>query len=103
MPRQARETGEFLHIIVRGNGKQILFEDDSDKVKYLSFIEKFADETEIVILAYCLMENHVHLLLRDSQAKISVFMKKQVSAMHSTTTANTSAQGIYFRTDIKAN
>ena len=76
MPRRARETGEFLHIIVRGNGKQILFEDDSDKVKYLSFIRKFADETEIVILAYCLMENHVHLLLRDSQAKISVFMKK---------------------------
>ena len=31
MPGQARETGEFLHIIVRGNGKQILFEDDSDK------------------------------------------------------------------------
>ena len=46
MPRQARETGEFLHIIVRGNGKQILFEDDSDKVNYLSFIRKFADETE---------------------------------------------------------
>ena len=46
MPRQARETGEFLHIIVRGNGKQILFEDDSDKEIFLSFIRKFADETE---------------------------------------------------------
>lgn len=38
MPRQARQTGEYLHIIVRGNGKQILFEDDADRKKYLSLL-----------------------------------------------------------------
>ena len=76
MPRQPRMTGEFLHIIVRGIGKQILFEDTSDREKYLSFLQKYSSEMRIDILAYCLMENHVHLLVRDAHTAISGFMKK---------------------------
>ena len=76
MPRQPRTTGEYMHIIVRGNGKQILFEDSSDREKYLFFFKKYAEETNISILAYCLMENHVHLLIRDANGIGSVFMKK---------------------------
>lgn len=76
MPRQARIVGEYLHIIVRGNGQQILFEDSADKEKYLAFLKKYAEESEIIVLAYCLMDNHVHLLVRDSQAHIPVLMKK---------------------------
>ena len=76
MPRQARQKGEYLHIIVRGNGKQILFEDDSDRKTYLSLLQKYSAETGIDILAYCLMDNHVHLLVRDAAGTVSVFMKK---------------------------
>lgn len=76
MPRQARAAGEFLHVIVRGIGRQILFEDNSDREKYLSWLERYSAETEVSILAYCLMENHVHLLLRDPAGLCPVFMKK---------------------------
>lgn len=76
MPRVPRETGEYMHIIVRGNGKQILFEDSSDREKYLYLLKKYAGETEISILAYCLMDNHVHLLVRDTDSSCAVFMKK---------------------------
>ena len=76
MSRQPRVAGEYLHIIVRGIGKQLLFEDTSDNEKYLFFLKKYAAECRITLLAYCLMENHVHLLLRDSDSAISVFMKK---------------------------
>lgn len=76
MPRQPRSTGEYLHLIVRGNGKQILFEEPSDYQQYLSYMDKYAQETGISILAYCLMENHVHLLVRDTAGSVSVFMKK---------------------------
>lgn len=76
MPRQPRNAGEYLHIIVRGIGKQILFEDTSDREKYLSFLQRFSVELHIDILAYCLMENHVHLLARDAHTSISGFMKK---------------------------
>jgi len=76
IPRQLRKTGEYLHVIVRGIGKQILFEDAEDNKKYLLYLQKYAKEAGISILAYCLMENHVHLLIHDQDGNISVFMKK---------------------------
>ena len=76
MPRQPRTAGEYLHIIVRVIGKQILFEDTHDREKYLSSLQKYATESKIGILAYCLMENHVHLLLHDPSSVTPLFMKK---------------------------
>lgn len=76
MSRQPRITGEYLHIIVRGIGKQILFEEQTDNEKYLYYLKKYAEQEEVTILAYCLMENHVHLLVRDTRGAISSFMKK---------------------------
>ena len=76
MSRKPRNAGEYLHIIARGIGKQILFEDQSDNERYLSNLKKFSESEGITILAYCLMENHVHLLIRDAQGSVSSFMKK---------------------------
>lgn len=76
MSRQARQAGEYLHIIVRGIGKQILFEDDEDRRKYLFFLQKYSSESDITLLAYCLMENHVHLLIYNANGSFPVFMKK---------------------------
>ena len=42
MSRQPRVAGEYLHIIVRGIGKQLLFEDTRDNEKYLFFLKKYA-------------------------------------------------------------
>ena len=76
MPRQARQHSEYMHIIVRGIGKQILFENDADRTRYLDFLRKYQKDTGISILAYCLMENHVHLLVHDENDNLSAFMKK---------------------------
>lgn len=76
MSRQPRIAGEYMHIIVRGIGKQILFEEQSDNEKYLSYLKKYAEEDNVSVLAYCLMENHIHLLIRDTQGVVSSFMKK---------------------------
>ena len=78
MPRRARQFGEFgyLHIITRGVGKQILFEDDQDYYFYLKILKHYSIETGVSVIAYCLMENHVHLLVYDLNSKISSLMKK---------------------------
>lgn len=76
MSRQPRNTGEYLHVIIRGIGKQVLFEEDADRKYYLSLLKKYRDVTGMTILAYCLMENHVHLLLKDPSGQVSVFMQK---------------------------
>ncbi len=78
MPRTAREQGKtgYYHIITRGNAKQILFEDNKDYSFYIYLISKFSREMGIAINAYCLMDNHVHLLVYDPVFNISQMMKK---------------------------
>lgn len=66
MSRQARKespTG-YYHVIQRGTGKQIIFEDDADYTKYLTKLKECKDRYEIKVAAYCLMNNHAHLLIK---------------------------------------
>ena len=66
MPRKSRIYSEskIYHIILRGIDKQLIFCDDEDRIIFLNqlliTIEKFKYE----IYAYCLMSNHVHLVLK---------------------------------------
>ncbi|MBQ9413267.1 MAG: transposase [Oscillospiraceae bacterium] len=78
MPRGARKKSEsgYYHIVQRGNGKQILFEDDADNRRYLSILQKCRLELGFELAAYCLMENHTHLLLRDNREQLDLIMKK---------------------------
>ena len=78
LPRQARNIHEcgYRHVIVRGIGKQILFEDEQDYRYFLKILEKYSKETSVSICAYCLMENHVHLLVHDAGTDTSILMKK---------------------------
>lgn len=76
LPRASREIAEsgIYHVIVRGNGKQLLFEDDSDRAKFLTLIACKGKSFKIGILGWCLMSNHVHLLLDDPSQALSGFM-----------------------------
>jgi putative transposase len=71
MPRVARivGTGYPHHIVQRGNNKEKVFLNREDYERYLSFLERYSEEKETTILAYCLMPNHVHLLARPSEGK----------------------------------
>lgn len=76
MARTTRNPSDYMHIMVRGIGKQILFEQVSDYIYYLDRVKKFSNETEIKIICYCLMDNHAHLLIFDEKRNVSTFMKK---------------------------
>jgi len=78
MARGARQRSDsgYMHLITRGIGRQALFEEREDYLFYLSILERYSRETEVVIVAYCLMENHVHLLAVDVKGHVSLLMKK---------------------------
>ena len=78
MARQARKFSAlgYLHVIIRGIGKQLLFEEPADYLFFLSILKHFSNETNVTVCAYCLMENHVHLLLYDKERQIPLLMKK---------------------------
>ncbi len=77
MPRLARIVipGYPYHIAQRGNNRQRVFRDDEDRVEYLTWIEQYSLKHGLSMLAYCLMDNHVHFvaLPRDADALAKVF------------------------------
>lgn len=76
MARKARDKEEKLphHIISRSIEEVRLFSNDDDKEVYLGLLKKNARIFQIEILAYCLMDNHVHLLVHPRGGDISRFM-----------------------------
>ena len=85
MPRKIRYIlPDFAHhAIQRGNNKQNIFIDAADRQSFLSDLEKYSIENKVSIGAYCLMTNHVHLLLYpEAESGLIAFMKI-VSQMHS--------------------
>lgn len=66
MPRKAREksNSDIYHIIMRGINRQTIFEDDEDSQHFIQTIRRYKEQSGYKIYAYCLMGNHVHLLLK---------------------------------------
>lgn len=75
MPRTARIVAQGYphHIVQRGNNKQDVFFDDQDRLFYLNLLKKYSKDCASKVHAYCLMRNHVHILVTperdDSLAK----------------------------------
>lgn len=72
--RTYSSTGCY-HIMLRGNEKKNIILDDYDRQRFLEVLLKKKTETELAVYAYCLMDNHIHLVLRDEQNEISAIMK----------------------------
>jgi len=61
--------GIALHIIQRGVDRRDCFKADADRLVYLSSLRQLAAHKECALHAYCLMTNHVHLLLTPRDAE----------------------------------
>lgn len=57
--------------MMRGCGRQILFEDDGDRLKFLGLLSEMLARSGVVLIAWCLMTNHVHLLVSDEGRTLS--------------------------------
>ena len=80
MPRIARKNiqSEFVHIITKGIKSEFIFYKDQYKNEYISLLNKYLNEVkELEMLAYCIMDNHAHILLyTENINNMSLFMKK---------------------------
>ena len=87
MPRHSREqsgTGIY-HVMLRGVNRQSIFEDDEDYIRLISLlrnlVQRFDDTGRplpaiCTIYAYCLMDNHIHLLVKEQTESISTAVKR---------------------------
>jgi len=77
MPRGPRVQfpGGVYHVICRGNNRERIFRDDSDRERYLRLLRDYRNRWNIVIHAYVLMPNHAHLLIETPSRPLSEFMR----------------------------
>lgn len=78
MARKPRLYGEsgFYHVILRGNNRQNLFNEDQDRLFFIKRIKKYSEELGIEVHAYCLINNHVHILIGNANKGMSLFVQK---------------------------
>lgn len=78
MPRKAREKSSLCiyHVILRGVNKQIIFEDDGDYQQFISILKYYKKHCNFKLYAYCLMNNHIHLLIEHTDINLEIIMKK---------------------------
>jgi len=75
--------GAFYHIVQRGNEKREIFTSDSDRERFLSYLEALTIRYHVKIHTYCLMNNHYHLLIETPEANL-------IKAMHTLNISYTS-------------
>jgi putative transposase len=74
-PREKSNSGIY-HIILRGINRQSIFEDDEDRQKLIEILSKSKKISQCRIFAYCLMDNHVHILLQEIEESISMMIQR---------------------------
>src|SRR5437660_12656393 len=63
--------GGLYHVITRGHNRRVIFDGPDDYHKFLSLLEIQKSRLPFFLYAYCLMSNHVHLLIERQAAPIS--------------------------------
>ena len=76
--RKYLET-EYYHIMVQGIERNFIFLDDKMKEKYRELIFEKTDENDIKLIAYCIMDNHTHLLLRAIKSEYVSKLMSQIN------------------------
>ena len=78
MPRKLREdvAGAVHHVFARGNDRRRIYVDDVDRRRYLELLADVVQWTRWSCLAYCLMDNHVHLVIEAPRANLGSGMQQ---------------------------
>jgi putative transposase len=68
-------VGAVYHATSRGNEKKAVFLDDEDRISFLEILEEVTERFRWLCHAYCLMDNHYHLLIETPEGNLSKGMK----------------------------
>ncbi|MED4014668.1 transposase [Sutcliffiella cohnii] len=82
MPREKRKKSKtgIYHVMLRGINQQTIFEDKEDKKRFLETLAKFKEVGQYVVYGYCLMDNHIHLLIKETEEPLSLSIQRIISS-----------------------
>ena len=81
MPRGARKKSEsgVYHVMLRGINRQRIFEDDRDCERFVEILGEYKQVCGYELYAYCLMGNHVHILLKEGSEPLERVFRRIAS------------------------
>lgn len=75
LPRQKSESGIY-HIMLLGINQQTIFEDNEDYYKFIETLVNYKAVSGYKVFAYCLMSNHIHILLKVEKEDLDLIIKR---------------------------
>ncbi len=75
-PLRIEFAGAVYHLTSRGNARQRIFVDDQDRERFLGVLGNVVDRYKWLCHAYCLMDNHYHLIIETPRANLSLGMRQ---------------------------
>jgi REP element-mobilizing transposase RayT len=72
--------GAIYHVAARGNERRDIFREDADRERFLRVLQESVTGFEVRLYLYCLMTNHIHLVLETPRANLSRFMHRLETA-----------------------
>lgn len=78
MPRTARRQSEtgIYHVMLRGINREVIFQETEDYERFLGILRRYRSICGFEVFAWCLMDNHVHLLIRADQEPLPLVIKR---------------------------
>ncbi len=75
-PLRLEFAGALYHVTARGNRREAIYEDDSDRLAFLDILSRSCTEQNWLCHAYCLMSNHYHLLVETPESNLARGMRQ---------------------------
>jgi len=75
-PLRIEYAAAVYHITSRGNEKKAVFKDDQDNTNFLNVLQHVNKGCHWICHAYCLMDNHYHLLIETPDGNLSLGMRQ---------------------------
>ncbi|MDA8106465.1 MAG: transposase, partial [Nitrospiraceae bacterium] len=75
-PLRIEYDGALYHITSRGNERKAIFQDDENRVGFLDALQKVNERFNWICHAYCLMNNHYHLVVETPDGNLSKGMRQ---------------------------
>lgn len=97
MQRVWRTVTGFYHVCARGTGKQLIFENDADRWEFLELMRDCCCDARVTIVAWCLMGDHVDLVLLDYEDEMSAAMQRLLLTYARRFNKRTGRAGCLFR------
>ena len=78
MPRASRKKSEsgIYHIMLRGINQQVVFEENEDYDRFIDTVKKYKTICGYKLFAYCLMSNHIHIIIKEETESIDQIIKR---------------------------